>query len=343
MIRCSIVGATGYTGIELARILLRHPRVRMTHLTSRQDEPPELGKLLPELSKKSPLKIEKFDLRKVLDGSDVVFSCLPHTESAEFVLALAAKNKIVIDLSADFRLKDPKQYKAWYGWKHPRVALLKSAVYGLPEIYREEIQGASLIANPGCYPTATILGLAPLVAKGLIDLDSITVDAKSGVSGAGKKLKAELLAGEVNENFKAYKVNQHQHMPEIQMVLSDIARAKVLFSFVPHLLPLERGILATIYARKKTGAKAKKIREAYLETYEKEPFVRIRKEGDFPSLHAVQYTNFCDIGIWAEDKNPRVIVISAIDNLVKGASGQAVQNMNIRLGFPEQAGFERLE
>jgi len=342
MIRCSIVGATGYTGIELARILLNHPRVQISSLTSRQEEPPELFKLLPELPKNSPLAITKFDFKKVVNESDVIFCCLPHTESAELVGDLDRYDKIVIDLSADFRLKNAKLYKAWYGVKHPRESLLKKAVYGLPEIYRDEIVNASLIANPGCYPTATLLALYPLLAGKLIRTEGIVVDAKSGVSGAGKKAKLETFVGEVNENFKAYKVNKHQHMPEIQMVLDDVAGSKAGLTFVPHLLPLERGILATVYATKKKGVKAKAVREAYLKKYGNEPFVRIRKEGEFPSLHEVQHTNFCDIGLWAEDRSDRVIVISAIDNLVKGASGQAVQNMNIRLGLPEQSGFERI-
>lgn len=343
MIRCSVVGVTGYTGIELVRILLNHPRVWLSNLTSRQEEPPELASLVPELRKNSPLKVTNFDLKKVAAESDVVFSCLPHTESAELVGKLAGENKIVIDLSADFRLKDPKLYKAWYGVKHPIESLLKKAVYGLPEVYRSEIDNAVLIANPGCYPTGTLLALYPLLSEKLIHTDGIVVDAKSGVSGAGKKAKPETFVGEVSENFKAYKVNRHQHMPEIKMVLDDISGTDVGFSFVPHLLPVERGILSTIYVTKRKGVRSKAIREAYSKRYGKEPFVRVRKEGDFPSLHDVQRTNFCDIGIWTDDRSDRVIIISAIDNLVKGASGQAVQNMNIRLGFQEQMGFERID
>jgi N-acetyl-gamma-glutamyl-phosphate reductase len=247
--------------------------------------------------------------------------------------------KIVIDLSADFRLKDPKVYKNWYHHRHTRKNLLREAVYGLPEIYRREIQNANLIANPGCYATGSILGLKPLIEKDLIECDGIVVDAKSGVSGAGRKITPGTFFGEVHENFKAYKVNQHQHMPEISMVLKDLARSEVKFSFVPHLLPIDRGILCTIYARKKKGLSRKNLLKAYAASFAGEPFVRMLGEGQFPSLRDVQHTNYCDVGVWASDHSDRVIVITAIDNLVKGASGQAVQNMNVRCGFPEEMGL----
>ncbi|MBI4549460.1 MAG: N-acetyl-gamma-glutamyl-phosphate reductase [Candidatus Omnitrophica bacterium] len=339
MIQCAILGATGYTGIELAKILLRHPHVKLSCLTSRQDEPPELSLLIPEISKQTTLKLEKFNAAEVAKKSDIVFICLPHTEAMETAAHFYKAGKIVIDLSADFRLKDAKVYKEWYKHPHARKELLKEAVYGLPELNRRQIRSANLIANPGCYPTSAILGLLPLLSKNLIETRGIVIDSNSGVSGAGKKITASTFFGEVNENFKAYKVNAHQHMPEIQAALEEAAHGRVDFSFVPHLLPVHRGILSTIYAEKKKGVKKKEIFRAFEAAYGGEPFVRFKKDGEFPSLRDVQHTNFCDVGIAAEDSNGRVIVLSAIDNLLKGASGQAVQNMNIRCGFPEESGL----
>jgi len=339
MIQCAIIGATGYTGIELARILLRHPQVRISMLTTRQDEAPELRNLLPELPKASTLRFEKFDAKEVIRRSDIIFVCLPHTEAMNTAADFYKAGKIVIDLSADFRLKDARLYKAWYQHAHTKKELLKQAVYGMPEIYRREIRSANLIANPGCYPTSAILALKPLLEKALIEPDGIVIDSKSGVSGAGKKLTTATFYGEVQENFKAYKVNAHQHMPEIKSILEDVSGGEVEFAFVPHLLPLQRGILSTVYAMARKGVKKREIFTAFEESYKDEPFVRLKKEGVFPSLHDVQHTNFCDIGITADERSGRVIVISAIDNLVKGASGQAVQNMNIRCGFAETAGL----
>lgn len=339
MIQCAIVGATGYTGSELAKILLRHPQAKMSCLTSRQEEPPQASSLIPEIGKSSEMKVEKYDYKSVLRRSDIVFICLPHTEAMEVAAQFYRGGKIVIDLSADFRLKDPKTYQTWYQHRHREKELLKEAVYGLPEIYRRAIRSSNLIANPGCYPTGAILGLKPLLEHHLIERDNIVIDAKSGVSGAGKKATAATFFGEVNENFKAYKVNAHQHMPEIQMVLEDIAEAEVRFTFVPHLLPIHRGLLSTVYVVKRKGVRKRDIFRAFEDSYKEEPFVRLKREGEFPTLRDVQGTNFCDVGVSAEDRSERVIVITAIDNLLKGASGQAVQNMNIRCGFDEAAGL----
>jgi N-acetyl-gamma-glutamyl-phosphate reductase len=243
--------------------------------------------------------------------------------------------KKVIDLSADYRLKDTKIYEKFYHTKQIDKIHLAEAVYGLPEIYRAKIKNASLIANPGCYPTVSILALAPLVAFGLAEIDSIIIDAKSGVTGAGRKIAEGFLFSEVNEDFKAYKVNMHQHSPEINQELSKLAGKKIKVTFVPHLLPLSRGILATVYVRKskKSKAKSQNLINLYKKFYKKEPFIRIRDEGEFPRVKDVTGTNFCDIGI--KDNADRVIVIAAIDNLLKGASGQAVQNMNIMYNLPE--------
>lgn len=338
MLACSVVGATGYTGAELIRILSKHPRVRLAHLTTRSDEKIKASTLVPGLPKTNDLFIEKKDFKLVARESDVIFVALPHTTAMDFVGQFLKKDKIIIDLSADFRLKNVKVYESWYGVKHTQPSLIQKAVYGLPEIYRKEIAEANLIANPGCYPTGVILGLLPLLQEGLIDLKStIVVDSKSGTSGAGKKLTQALQFSEVNENFYAYKVNQHQHMPEVAQTLNDVSRrGKVTFSFVPHLLPLTRGILSTIYSKKRSGVSGAQIVRAFQQCYQCEPFVRFLGEGVFPSLKQVQYTNFCDVGVKVDSGTGQVIVISAIDNLVKGASGQAVQNMNIRLGFEEE-------
>lgn len=337
MITCSVVGATGYTGVELIRLLDRHPRVKIQYLTTRSEEKMKASSLVHQLGKLTDYVIERKSLKQVAHDSDVVFLALPHTEAFHAVAEIKKAKKIIIDLSADFRLKDAKFYKIWYGKKHTKPALLKESVYGLPELHRSEIQNANLIANPGCYPTGAILGLLPLLKEHLIDLNWIVIDSKSGVSGAGKKLTTTTHFSEANENFSAYKVNQHQHMPEIKQALELASGGSAVeFSFVPHLLPVTRGILSTIYAKKKAGVKANDVVKAFEVFYAKEPFVRFRGENIFPNLRDVQYSNFCDVGVKVDPKTGQVIVISAIDNLLKGASGQAVQNMNIRLGFSEE-------
>ncbi|MBI4388466.1 MAG: N-acetyl-gamma-glutamyl-phosphate reductase, partial [Candidatus Omnitrophica bacterium] len=312
MLTCSVVGATGYTGSELIRILAKHPRVKIVHLTTRSDEKIKASSLVSSLGKANDYVIEKKSLKQVAHDSDIVFLALPHTGAMDAAKELLKYEKVVIDLSADFRLRDARQYPEWYGVKHTQKVLLKESVYGLPEIYREEIRGARLIANPGCYPTGVVLGLFPLVKRRLINLGSIVVDSKSGVSGAGKKLSLTTHFSEVNENFGAYKVNQHQHMPEIAQVLNDVSvTEEVKFTFVPHLLPITRGLLSTIYAEKRSGVKPQEIVKAFREGFESEPFVRFRGEGVFPSVRDVQNTNFCDVGIQIDPKSGRVIVITA--------------------------------
>ncbi len=340
MIHCAVIGATGYTGIELVKILLRHPSVRISALTTRQPESIPIQQLIPTLSEKTNLKVTQYSFEAVKKNTDVVFLCLPHTEAMSTAAQFLKAGKIVIDLSADFRLKEWRIYEKWYGVEHKNRELLKQAVYGLPEFYRSKIKKANLIANPGCYPTASILGIAPLLKDKLIDAGSIVVDAKSGVSGAGKKLTAATQFCEVDGNFYAYKVGKHQHTPEIAQTLSDAAGKPVSLTFVPHLLPLDRGILTTIYLNRKKGVKAEQIEKTYQKAYAQEPFVRLKREGTYPSLRDVQRTNFCDIGFWADSQSERLIVVTAIDNLIKGASGQAVQNFNIRKGFAEDEGLK---
>ncbi len=339
MVTCSIVGATSYTGNELIRILVKHPQIKIGCLTSRSNEQISVRDMIPSLGLADDLVVQKFDFKKMSKISDVVFLTLPHTAAMEFGGKFFDEGKIVIDLSADFRLKKPQTYERWYHEKHLRSDLLKEAVYGLPEIYRERVRESNLIANPGCYPTGTTLGIYPLLKAGLIKTDGIIVDAKSGVSGAGRKLTTTTQFCEVDENFSAYKVNCHQHSPEIEQTLSEVAGKAVRIAFVPHLLPVKRGILSTIYLRPKATAKRSAVVAAFERFAKAEPFVRFLGDGKFPTLHGVQYTNFCDIGVTMDESKDLIIVVTAIDNLVKGASGQAVQNMNIRLDFPETTGL----
>ncbi|MFH0762699.1 MAG: N-acetyl-gamma-glutamyl-phosphate reductase [Candidatus Omnitrophota bacterium] len=339
MVNTAIIGATGYAGEELISILLRHPAVRIKNISAKIDKPEKISRIYPKFKNRIELVCAEPDLKGIISTSDLVFLALPHTVSMEFVPALIKAGRLVIDLSADYRFKDAAVYEKHYGLKHKNKSLLSGAVYGLPEIYRAKIKTARLIANPGCYPTASILGLAPLLAFGLADADSIIIDAKSGVTGAGRKLAESFLFSQINEDFKAYKVDAHQHAPEIEQELSKLSGKKLKLTFVPHLLPLNRGILATIYVKKgqRSKVKGQGIIELYKKFYKNEPFVRIKDEGEFPALKDVAGTNFCDIGI--KEGAKYIIIIAAIDNLLKGASGQAVQNMNIICGFPEETGL----
>jgi N-acetyl-gamma-glutamyl-phosphate reductase len=332
VINAGIIGATGHTGEELISVLLKHPYVRISRLYNTSESGIRISDAFPQFKGRLDLVCSKPDTKDIKAHCDVVFLALPHTVSMSFTPKLLKSGLKVIDLSADYRLKNAGIYEKYYCKKHKDTANLKNAVYGLPELYRAKIKNAKLVANPGCYPTSAILGLAPLVAFGLADDKSIIIDAKSGVSGAGKKLDKSLLFIEANEDFRAYKVNTHQHMPEICGILSRLAGKNVPVTFVPHLLPLNRGILSTMYLKKAKKSRLNLV-SLYKKFYKKEPFVRIKEEGAFPRIKDVAMTNFCDIGI-KEDKDS-VIVISAIDNLLKGASGQAVQNMNIMYKFPE--------
>ncbi len=339
MLKCAVLGATGYTGAELTKLLLAHPHVRVSLLTTRQEKPIALREVLPSVSKDIKLEITPYSLDTVKKKADVIFLCLPHTEAMATAEQFLAAGKVVIDLSADFRLRDKKVYETWYGVIHTAPQYLSQAVYGLCEVYREKIKKADLIANPGCYPTGPLLALIPLIKRKLIDPGSVIINAASGVSGAGKKLVAATQFCEVNENYNAYKVNQHQHAPEIEQSLSEAAGKPVKITFVPHLLPVTRGIFATIYAETTAKATEAVIRKTLQETYQQSPFVRIKAEGQYPSLKEVRHTNFCDIGVSIQKGTRRLVMLVAIDNLVKGAAGQAVQNMNLRFGFPEEAGL----
>jgi len=330
-----IIGATGHTGEELIDILLRHPFVRISRLYNTSDKPVHIADVFPRFRNRLDLPCRKPDFGDIGKHCDIVFLALPHTVSLSLAGPLLKLGKKVIDLSADFRLTDRRSYEAAYGVKHTDPASLKSAVYAIPELRREDIRRARLIANPGCYPTSVILALAPLLALRPGAAGSIIIDAKSGVSGAGKKVSEGFLFSEVDGDFRAYKVDAHQHTPEMSQELSRIAGRKVGLTFVPHLLPVTRGILSTIYVEKARAARpgAVGVHELYAKFYKKEPFVRILPHGVFPRLKDVRHTNFCDIGI--KDSERYIILISAIDNLMKGAAGQAVQNMNIMAGYPE--------
>ncbi len=340
MIHVSVVGATGYTGGELLKILLAHPAVRVVHATSESRPGQALADVHPFLRGRLDLTLEGFDARRLAADSDVAFFALPHGVGSKNIAEFVARGKRAIDLSADFRLKNVKTYEVWYKVKHASPALLKKAVYGLPELYRKDIPGASLIANPGCYATTTILALTPLVRRKWLVPGSVVVDAKSGVSGAGRKLDAMYLYTEVNENLQAYSVIKHRHVPEIEQVLGDQARGAVSLTFVPQLVPMTRGILVTAYGTLRRPHAAAALRRAFEEDFGGERFIRLLPEGKWPRTQDVAGTNHVDINIALDERHRRVVVLAALDNLVKGAAGQAVQNMNLLFGLPEAEGLK---
>lgn len=340
MTRVAIVGASGYTGVELARLLCNHPHVELTAVTSRQYAGQPLAEVFPSLRGKISLVCENLTVEQIAGRADLVFAAVPHKTAMDLVPQLLDAGKKVVDLSADFRLRDVKVYEEWYQ-PHSSPAFLAEAVYGLPELYREQIRSARLVANPGCYPTSIILGLAPLLRADIIDPHTIIADSKSGTSGAGRGAAVATLFCEVTDGFRPYKVGgTHRHIPEIEQELSQIAGKDIRVSFTPHLLPVSRGILSTVYASLHAGFDEAGIRALYAESYDSEPFVRVLPAGSIPATQHVRGSNFCDIAVTIDHRTSRIIVTSAIDNIVKGASGQAVQNMNLLCGFPEQAGLE---
>jgi N-acetyl-gamma-glutamyl-phosphate reductase len=340
MLKVAIVGASGYTGVELLRILYGHPEVAVTVVTSEQSAGKRISDVFPTLRGRCDLLLENVEPVRVAERADFIFTALPHKAAMEVVPTFLKLGKPVVDLSADYRLQDAREYERWYE-PHLSPELLRQAVYGLPEFKRAKIAGASLVANPGCYPTSVIMALAPLLKKKLIDPATIIADSKSGVSGAGRGAKVDNLYCEVNEGFKAYGVGGlHRHIPEIEQELAHLAGEKLTITFTPHLVPMDRGILSTIYAVPTQPAATADLLSLYEDFYKGEPFVRVLPEGCFPSTAFVRGSNFCDIGLTVDSRSGRIIVVSAIDNLVKGASGQAVQNMNIMCGFPETMGLE---
>jgi len=338
-VRIAILGASGYTGAELLRLLAEHPHAEIVALTADRQAGKKIGNVFPHLARH-----DLPDLVAIPDvdwsALDLVFCCLPHATTQEVVKKLPTHLKVV-DLSADFRLMDPGTYAQWYGHEHHAVELQKEAVYGLTEIWRSAIANARLIAVPGCYPTGAQLPLVPLVKQAVIDADDIVIDAKSGVTGAGRSPKETSLFAEVSEGINAYGVASHRHMPEIEQGLTAAAGRPIAVSFTPHLMPMNRGILSTIYVRYAKGATLGDLRKVLEEAYKDEPFVHVLPEGSLPSTHHVRGSNLCLIGLSKDRLSGRAILVSAIDNLVKGASGQAVQNMNVLMGFPETDGLRQ--
>ncbi|HEX6959806.1 MAG TPA: N-acetyl-gamma-glutamyl-phosphate reductase [Ferrovibrio sp.] len=339
-IKVAILGASGYTGAELLRILLRHPRVRIVALTADRKAGEGIETVFPQFI---GLGLPKLVTIKEVDWSqvDAAFCALPHGTTQEVIAGLPPHLK-VIDLSADFRLRDTAEYAKWYGHEHLAPKLQDEAVYGLTEIRRSEIANARLVANPGCYPTSAQLPLVPLIAAGLIDADDIVIDAKSGVSGAGRGLKESSLYCEAAEGTHAYAVASHRHGPEIEQELSAAAGRPIVVNFTPHLMPMNRGMLSSIYVRLQNGATADDLRAALLQRYAVEPFVQIVPQGVSPQTRHVRGTNACHIGVFADRVKGRAMLFSVIDNLMKGASGQAVQNFNVMFGLPETTGLDQI-
>lgn len=330
----AIVGASGYASRELIRLLLNHPGARITSASSRQDEAPRLDALHPSLAGRLDLTCEPFDADVVSQKAKLAFLALPHTASLAVVPSLRERGVRVIDLSADYRLADAQIYTDWYGHTHTDPVGLREAVYGLPELFREQIPAARMIANPGCYTSTSILALAPLIAEDLIERSGIIIDAKSGVSGAGRAPKQETHFPECNENFSAYNVGKHRHTPEIDQVLTKVGRDRgtpVEVIFTPHLVPMDRGIFATIYATPKRTAVEHDLLELYRSYYAHSPFMRIL--GRLPATKDSAYTNFCDITVRVV--RGKVVILACLDNLIKGAAGVAVQNFNLMFGHPE--------
>jgi N-acetyl-gamma-glutamyl-phosphate reductase len=330
--RIAIIGASGYTGAELIRLLLLHPYAEIKELTGDSQAGKPLGEVYPHLAFSGLPDLVPLSNVNYAD-IDVVFCCLPHGTTQEVIAGLPKHVKI-IDLSADFRLSDIEVYATWYGHAHKAPDLQKEAIYGLTELYRDNIKSARLVANPGCYPTSAQLPLIPLLGQKLINPDSIIIDAKSGVTGAGRSAKQANLFTELNDGMSAYGIGSHRHAPEIEQGLSQSAGSEIIVSFTPHLIPMNRGILSTIYVTLAQGKAVDALKDCLHKTYQDEPFVQVTKNNP-PSTHQVRGTNLCVMGVYADRVPGKAIIVSAIDNLVKGASGQAIQNMNVMCGFPE--------
>ena len=339
MIKAGIVGATGYAGNELVRILMQHPEVEIVKMTAHSYVGKSFDEVYENYREINEMVLDDMDMEKLAEECDVIFMALPHGVTAKVVDENILSKTKIIDFGADFRIKDADIYEAWYGVKHEGRELLKEAVYGLCEVNRDIIKGKNLIANPGCYTTCSILSLRPLVAEGLIDISTIIVDAKSGVTGAGRGLTLANMFDECNESVKAYKLASHRHTPEIEEQLGYAAGKDITLTFTPHLIPMNRGILATCYATLTKKVSYEDIKAVYEKYYGKEYFVRLTKKGVFPETRWVKGSNFIDIGFTIDERTNRVIVVGAIDNLVKGAAGQAVQNMNILFGLDEKTGL----
>ncbi len=342
MLKAGIIGATGYVGSELLRLLSSHGKAQVVAVTSQSYIGKKYSEVFDSYSHLDDIVCEEENIEKLAEKCDVIFLALPHGVASKKVTNEILKKTKVIDMGADFRLKDPSVYEEWYAVEHYGKELLSEAVYGLCEINRSGVQDARLVANPGCYTTCSILSLYPLIKEGIIDRTGLIIDAKSGVSGAGRGVNLGVHYNEVNESIKAYKIASHRHTPEIEEQLSYAANEKITLSFTPHLTPMNRGILATCYGSlgdKYKGAGYEDIKAVYDKYYSKEFFIRLCKEGIFPETRWVKGSNFLDIGFSIDKRTNRIIVIGAIDNLIKGAAGQAIQNMNIMFGLDEKTGL----
>ena len=331
MVRVGIVGATGYTALELLKLLARHPHVEVTKITSRDTNCPSLADVHSSLRGVFDLRFCELEIDSFCEAVDVAFCCLPHAASAEIVAQLLQRKIKVVDFSADYRLNDVASFEQWYAVTHPDPDRVGKVVYGVPEFFREQIKSAQLVANPGCFPSSALLPLLPLLSQGLIDADPIIVDSKTGISGAGRKANLKFHYPECNESIAAYGVGTHRHMPEIDQIIARKADVETNVVFTPHLTPMDRGILSTIYVRPSAGQNAETINQFLREYYADETFVRIADCP--PKTKDVAYTNFCDIH--AADSRSMVVIMSALDNLIKGASGAAVQNLNVMCDFEE--------
>ena len=337
-IKVGVVGATGYAGSEICRLILGHPQAELAAISSVSFEGMALSDVYPAYYQLCDMVCGTQE--EVVEKSDVIFAALPHGLSQELGAQCYALGKTFIDMGADFRLESEEKYKEWYGGTYQDKALHQEAVYGLPEFFREKIKGKKLIANPGCYTTAVPLALVPALEAGFIEPQGIIADCKSGVTGAGRKPSQGNHYPELNESFTAYKVANHRHTPEIEQTLSKISGEKLKLTFVPHLLPINRGILATCYAKLKPGVTEDQLWEAYHARYDGEYFVRLLKKGQVANVKNVHYTNFCDVSLFVDGRTGTFVAISAIDNMVKGAAGQAIQNMNLSFGLEETTGLQ---
>lgn len=338
MFKVGIIGATGYVGVELLRLLLNHDKVTVTAISSSTFKDEEISSVYKSFFNKTTLVCE--DKSEVIEKSDIIFTALPHGLSEEIADEAISKNKKVIDLGADFRLESENSYEEWYGKKFTCKTIHKDSVYGLPEFNGSKVKEYNIVANPGCYPTSISLGLMPLLKNKLINTQNIICDSKSGITGAGRGLSLKTHFSEANENFAAYGIGSHRHTPEIEQTLSYMANENVEVTFTPHLLPINRGILSTIYCEPKDQLTLEKIHEIYKNQYENEEFVHVLPLGQTAEIKHVKYTNNCNISIHQNYRKNKIIIVSVIDNMVKGAAGQAIQNMNLLLGLPEDTGLK---
>lgn len=340
MIKAGIIGATGYAGAELVRLLFAHPQVEIAAISSVSFEGKKISEVYPAYITLADMVCETAE--DVLKRSDVIFAALPHGLSQDLAKQCLEADKLFIDLGADFRLENEEDYKEWYNGVFDDKELHKNAVYALTELFREDIKGKKTIANPGCYTTGVPLALAPAILNNLVETTGIIADCKSGVTGAGRGLSQTTHFSDMNEGFHPYKVATHRHTPEIEQTLSHLAKEKVTITFVPHLLPVNRGILSTCYARLKDGVTEEKLWDAYNAFYQDEFFVRLLPKGTAANIHNIKYSNFCDISLHIDNRTGTLIAVSAIDNMVKGAAGQAIQNMNLLFGLEEKTGLDSL-